>query len=128
VRDDAAAPPAHPPRLAGLAVALSFACLTAIAWVALTATTGKTYHLAPLVIAAAPALLLRADGRRLARGAAALLAAAGVLTTALAWTVIVASGEEPAATLLPDQPGGVAGEVIVGALAGAIGAYLAVRK
>jgi hypothetical protein len=50
-------------------------------WVALTAATGKTYHLAPVLGAAAPAVAARLVARPTAHQAA-LLALAGLLTVA----------------------------------------------
>lgn len=95
-----------------------------ILWVALTALTGKTYHLAPLLAALAPgaaARMLGATRRSLPVAAAAALLGAAV--AAIGWGLIVAWGVEPAATIVDGQPGGVAGEVLAGiALGSAVGA------
>ena len=85
----------------------------------MTAATGKTYHFAPLVAAAAPGFLLRATGQR--AGAAAALAA--VSTAAVAWAVIAVAGIEPPWTLWSGQPGGVRLEVAASTAVGvAVGA------
>jgi hypothetical protein len=87
-------------------------------WIALTALTGKTYHLAPLLVAAAPGILARSSPRLRRRATWA-----GVATTLAAWLVIAAAGLEPSATIIEHQPGGVALETAVfGALGAAIGA------
>jgi hypothetical protein len=87
-------------------------------WIALTALTGKTYHLAPLLVAAAPGILAR-SGPRLRRRATW----SGVATTLAAWLVIAAAGLEPSATIIEHQPGGVPLETAAfGALGAAIGA------
>lgn len=117
------------PLVMGAALALLFAA----AWVALAAATGKTYHVAPLVIAAAPGWTLRwwheAAERELssdlvARVAVliALMGAAGVAAGTLA---ILATGTHPTATILPDQPGGVAGEI---AFFAALGLFVSARN
>lgn len=117
------------PLVMGAALALLFAA----AWVALTAATGKTYHAAPLVVAAAPGWTLcwwhEAAERELspdvvARTAVlvALVGAAGVAAGALA---IFGTGTHPSATILPDQPGGVTGET---AFFAALGLFVSARS
>ena len=88
------------------------------AWVLLTAATGKTYHLAPLLAATAPGFVMRARPRpRLPA------LAIGVIGVAVGWLLIVLSGIAPTATIVDGQPGGVAGEVVAFAALGlAIGA------
>lgn len=94
-------------------------------WVVLTAATGKTYHLAPLIAAALPGVLAAAQAAprgaagRSPRRTAALAAVAGGLAVAAGWAAIVAAEIEPTATLVAEQPGGVTGEVVAGAIAGA---------
>ena len=91
----------------------------AVAWVALTMSTGKTYHLAPAIVAAAPPYLWRAADR--ARSRAPLIA--GPATGIAAWLVLVAFGQVPSATLVPGQPGGVWPEAALAiALGVAVGA------
>ena len=103
------------------------AVVVAAVWVALTATTGKTYHLAPPLIAAAPGAV------GWSRAAAPLpsgrlVAACGLAATALGWLAIAAGHIEPEATLFAAQPGGVLGETALGALVGAAaGAWLLKR-
>lgn len=112
--------------LLGLAAALAVAGL----WIALTAATGKTYHLAPVVAAAVPALVAGVfSNTELAGRSTALAVAAGLAAVAIGWVLIEALGITPTATVLEAQPGGVHGEVVVGALLGAVGAalYLARR-
>jgi hypothetical protein len=90
----------------------------ALLWVGLTAYTGKTYHVAPLLVAAAPGILAR-------RAAAPPRGAfwAGLATFAAGWVVILVAGIEPSATMFAHQPGGVAAETAAfGALGAAVGA------
>jgi hypothetical protein len=54
-----------------------------------------------------------------------LLAGAGVGVALGAWAALVALGIEPTATVVDGQPGGVAGEVVLGTFAGAVGRRLA---
>jgi hypothetical protein len=89
-----------------------------VAWLLLTRATGKTYHLAPLLVGAAPGVLLRRrpSGRLLGL-------AIGTAAVAIGWAALVLSGIEPSATIVHAQPGGVAGEVAVLGLIGlAVGA------
>lgn len=103
------------------------ACIVG-AWVGLTAATGKTYHVAPLLAAAAPGFLLRGHPRW--RGPALVI---GAIAVAGGWLLIVLAGIAPTATIVQGQPGGVGGEVIAFAALGlAVGAgrgpvWLAVR-
>lgn len=101
-----------------LALAAGFP--VAVGWFALTAATGKTYHLAPLIAAAAPGALRRALGVPAGTKAAVAAGFAAVLIGSLG---ILIAGVEPTATLWPGQPGGVRGEVAAFAALGlAIGA------
>lgn len=99
-------------------------------WVALTALTGKTYHLAPLIAAAAPAVVVGARwGSERPGRSAALASALGLSAVAAGWAAMTALGITPAATIVDDQPGGVSGEVAIGALLGAaLGALHPVRR
>lgn len=108
--------------LGGFAAALALAG----AWVGLTAATGSTYHLAPLIVAAAPAVLARAAEAAVSPIAAVV---AGAIAAAAGWVAIVIAGVEPTATVIADQPGGVAGEVVVAGIVGlAIGYLVLVRR
>lgn len=97
-------------------------------WLALTALDGRTYHLAPALVTAAPAIAARLLGLPAGRGgpAAASLAVAGVVTVTGAWACLELAGMMPTATLWRGQPGGVRAEIVVaavlGVLAGALGA------
>jgi hypothetical protein len=108
-----------------LAAGIGFALAATAAWVALTAATGKTYHLAPIVIAAAPGIAARATEREVSWTVAA---ATGLAAVAAGWAVIVAADIEPSAMLVEGQPGGVEGEVVVGALIGAAISAFAARR
>ena len=106
--------------LGSAGVALGISAL----WVGLTALTGKTYHLAPVLISAAPVLVSGNTPRRTAAASLVGLAAVG-----LGWLVIELLGIEPTATFFHGQPGGVRAEVVGGALAGlAAGAALSARR
>ena len=108
-----------------LAAGVGLALVAAAVWVGLTAATGKTYHLAPIVIAAVPGIAARAAERRVSW---TLAAATGLIAVAAGWAAIVAADAEPTATLAEGQPGGVEGEVVVGALIGATIAAFAARR
>jgi hypothetical protein len=117
------------PLILGAALAL----LSAAAWVALTAVTGKTYHVAPLVVAAAPGWVLRwwheAEGRELPSGASALtsvlVAVIGAASVAAGSLAILATGTHLSATIIPDQPGGVVGETV---FFSALGLFVSARS
>ncbi len=104
-------------------VGLGGAAVAAVVFVLLTVNTGTTYHLFPLVIAAAPGVIprLMLDRPLTPRGGtyATIL---GLLAIAIAWGALELLDEMPTATLLSNQPGGVRGEFalfgILGALAG----------
>jgi hypothetical protein len=111
--------PARRVRIAFLAVGVS--AVIAGAWVGLTAWTGKTYHLAPVLAAAAPGYVARFAGWPSRSRAAVLgLAVVGGGAVGGGWSAIVAAGIEPTATLVHGQPGGVLVEVVVGALLGVV--------
>ena len=105
------------------------AVVVVVAWVALTAATGKTYHLAPLLAALAPGVFARA---MLGRLGWAVGLVAGLLGFAIAlggWGIIVSLDERPSALLFDGQPGGVFGEVLGGALVGgAIALFAHIRS
>jgi uncharacterized membrane protein YiaA len=100
-------------------------CLALVGlWLALTALTGKTYHLAPAIIALAPGLVVRADeSAGETATSVALTLAIGPVAVAAGWVAIVAAGVRPHTTLFPDQPGGVATEVAVAAVAGLLAGW-----
>jgi uncharacterized membrane protein YiaA len=110
--------------VAGVGAALALAAL----WVGLTALTGKTYHLAPGLIAYAPGFTVRLFQRDVLEDApprtrlrmAARASALGLLIVGAGWAVIAAEGIEPSATVFAGQPGGVAAEVVLAALVGAL--------
>lgn len=97
--------------------------LVVLAWVGLTATTGKTYHLASLLAALAPGLLPRALVGKLGWPVGVVGGVIGFAIAMAGWGVIVALGEEPTVTLFGGQPGGVFGEVLFGAIAGSLIAF-----
>ncbi len=88
-------------------------------WVALTAFDGRTYHLAPLIAAAAPGLAARFLGLRV-EPAILSLAIVGIAACAAAWALIELLDLVPSATLWQGQPGGVCGEVAVSAAIGGL--------
>jgi len=107
--------------LTGIGVALAVGG----GWIALTAATGKTYHLAPLLGAVAPALTIRAvTGTRIGGLIGLALGAIGALLMLGAWGLIVAFEIEPHATLARGIPGDVFGEVVIGAVLGLVASVL----
>ncbi len=110
--------------ITGAAVALAIAT----AWIALTAASGKAYHLAPVMAAAAPGFVVMA-GRRAARPSALSVALTGLGAVGVGWLFVFAAGIEPTVTVLPRQPGGVPAEVVLGAVFGAaLGALLTTQQ
>ncbi len=84
-------------------------------WIALTAATSKTYHLAPLLGAIAPALTVRAVmGTKLGWLSGLALGSIGAAFMLGAWGTILALDIEPATTLTEGIPGDVFGEVVIG--------------
>lgn len=111
-----------------LGIGLAAAAGIVVLWVGLTALTGNTYHLAPLLAALAPGLSVRLlDAARRSYPLAAAAALLGASVSALAWGLIVAWGIEPTATIVSNQPGGVTGEVLVGILIGSAAGVAALR-
>lgn len=111
-----------------LVIGLLTAAGIVVVWIGLTGLTGKTYHFAPLIAALAPGLSVRLLGS--ARGSYPLAAEAalvGAAIAALGWALIVAWGIEPTATIVGEQPGGVAGEVLAGIAIGAVIGAAALR-
>ncbi len=88
-------------------------------WVVLTARSGVTYHLFPLVIAASVGFMSRLSGAPLRPLEAAAATAGGLLAVAAGWLALVILDETPTATFIADQPGGVPGETAIFALLGA---------
>lgn len=107
--------------LTGIGVALAVGG----GWIALTAATGKTYHLAPLLGAIAPALTIRAVlGTRIGASSGLVLGTLGAALMLGAWGLIVALDIEPHATLADGIPGDVFGEVVIGAAIGLVASVL----
>jgi hypothetical protein len=85
-------------------------------WVAVTASTAKTYHLAAPDIAAIPGVAGRARrGGQLPARAAAGAAALGLLAAGFGWAMLESLSILPSVTLLP---GGVRLELAAGAVVG----------
>jgi len=99
----------------------------AVLWFAFTALDGRTYHLAPALIAAAPAIAARLLGLPADRGGlvAATLALAGFTTAVATWGLLELAGILPTATLWAGQPGGVRAEIAVSAALGTLAGTLA---
>ena len=93
-------------------------------WVVLALITDRTYHLAPVIIAAVPGVIARVSEREVPWPLAII---PGLIAVAIGWVVIVAADAEPTTTLIEDQWGGVTGEVIGGAIIGAL-AGLAISR
>ncbi|MDA0352165.1 MAG: hypothetical protein DWG79_00385 [Chloroflexi bacterium] len=90
-------------------------------FVVLTARTGTTYHLFPLLIAFLPAGLPRVLAeRQLGSREATIAAVIGLLAMGGAWLALALLDEMPSATLIADQPGGVGGEFALFGIAGAL--------
>jgi len=94
----------------------AFVAVATATWVALTLATDSTYHLAPVVIAVAPGVIARVSETKISWPLAIL---PGLIAVAVGWAVIVGADAEPATTLAEGQPGGVEGEVVIGAIVGA---------
>ena len=103
---------------AALWLGAATAAVAVAVWVALTARSGVTYHLFPLVIAASVGFMSRLSGAPLRPLEAATSTAGGLLTVAAGWLVLVILDETPTATFSADQPGGVPGETAAFALLG----------
>jgi len=73
----------------------------AVLWLGLTALDGRTYHVAPALVAAAPAIAARLLGLPAGRGGpvAASLALADIATVLAAWALLELAGIVPSATL-----------------------------
>lgn len=113
------AEPETPLRRVGLPV-LTVAAPGAIAavWIALTAATGLTFHLFPGVIAGAPAFVWSLlSPRDIRPWRLALLIGWPVVATS--WALLEILDILPTATFVHGQPGGVRGEIVVIAAAGA---------
>ena len=99
------------------------AAIAAAVFIVLTTTTGATYHLFPLAIAAAPVLIPRLLLERpLSNARARIAAALGLAAVGAAWLTLVLLDEMPTTTFFEGQPGGVPGEFIVFGLIGALAA------
>lgn len=106
-----------------LVAGIAASAIAAAIFVALTIGTGATYHLFPLAIAAAPAVLPRLFFERpLSTSRAAIAALLGLAAVGTAWLTLVALDEMPATTFFEGQPSGVPGEFIAFGLLGALAA------
>jgi len=104
-----------------LALGVAAAVIAAVIFVVLTTATGATYHLFPLAIAAAPALLPRLLlERSISSSTAAISAALGLAAVGGAWVTLLVLDEMPLTTFVEGQPGGVPGEFIAFGLVGAL--------
>jgi hypothetical protein len=113
---------------AALASAWAAAIPVAALWIGVTALDGRTYHLAPALVAAAPGFAGRLLGLSvLGSGVVgATVIVAGVMTALGAWGFLELTGLATTATLWPGLPGGMRAE-IVGAIAlGALGGLVAI--
>jgi hypothetical protein len=113
-----------------ISLGVAFGLVLTGVWLALTLRTGLTYHFFPFAIAVAPTALARfLDDRPLRYTQAVFASVIGLLLVALGWMILVASGEDPSATFIDGQPGGVIAEIIVIAGLGAIvGTTWAIRR
>ena len=103
--------------------------VAAVIFVALTARTGTTYHLFPVLIAflatGLPRVLTELPiGRRDATFGSVL----GVVVVVAAWRALELLDDMPSATLIAGQPGGVPGEFLLSGVLGAlVGAWWGTR-
>lgn len=97
------------------------ALVAAAIFVVLTAATGTTYHLFPLLIGFLPAGLPRVLAERpINRRDATIAMAIGIAAVGAVWLSLEVMDEMPTATLISDQPGGVAGEFALFGILGAL--------
>lgn len=115
--------------LGGIAVGLVASVIAATIFVVLTSATGTTYHLFPVLIAFLPAGLPRVVAERPVSVRAGTIAAAlGFVVVLAIWLSLELLDEMPSATLIGDQPGGVAGEfVLFGAIGALVGGWWGTR-
>lgn len=100
-----------------LVVALAVGDLVALVWIGLAfARDGVTFHLAPLIVAAAPAAVLRLEGRpRRVEGIVAV--GAGVVTAVIAVVILSVTGRLDGPSWIP--VGDATLEAAVGIVVGA---------
>jgi hypothetical protein len=108
---------------AGIVIGGAGAAIAAAVFVVLTASTGKTHHLFPLLIRFAPGGLPRLlSDQPLGSRESVIAIVAGALLVVVTRLVLVVLDEMPTAMLVSDQPRGVSGEFVLfgglGALAG----------
>ena len=102
-------------------VGVGGAAIAATVFVLLTVNTGTTYHLFPLVIAAASGVIPRlVFDSALTPRQGTLATLLGIAAVAVAWGALELLGEMPSATLIADQPGRVRAEFAVFGLLGAL--------
>jgi len=87
-------------------------------WVILTARTGTPCLLFPFVVASSLGIMSRLSGPPLSRAKSIATSLGGLAAVAGGWFLLVARDETSTATLVADQPGGVAGETAVFAVLG----------
>ena len=105
---------------AAIGLGIVAAVVAGAIFVVLTAASGTTYHLFPLLIGFVPGGLPRVlTERPISRRDAIIAVVAGIAVVGAAWLVLELLEEMPSATLLDDQPGGVGAELL---LSGALGA------
>ena len=110
-------------------IGIGVAVLIGGGWIALTAATGKTYHLAPLLGAIAPALTIRAVvSTRIGALSGFVLGTLGAGLMLAAWGIILALDIEPDTTIADGIPGDVFGEVVIGAAIGLVASALIHRR
>lgn len=110
---------------ANVTVGIVAAVAASAGFVVLTASTGTTYHLFPLLIGFMPGGLPRVLAERpISRRDGVLAIITGVVAVGAAWLALELLDEMPAATFFSDQPGGVPGEfVLFGVLGALIGGW-----
>ena len=105
----------------GIALGILGAAVAAAVFVVLTAATGTTYHLFPLLIGFVPGGLPRLLSERpISPREGTIATVAGLVAVGVAWLALVILDEMPTATLIADQPGGVPGEFVLFGVLGAI--------
>ena len=104
-----------------IAIGIIGAIVAGALFVVLTASTGTTYHLFPLLIAFVPGGLPRVMSEHSISSRDGMVAAVvGFAAVIAAWLAMVVIDEMPTATLISDQPGGVGGEFVLFGGVGAI--------
>jgi len=106
---------------ASITVGIVAAVAAAAGFVMLTASTGTTYHLFPLLIGFVPGGLPRVLSERpISTRDGVLAIVAGMVAVSAAWLALELMDEMPTATFFSGQPGGVPGEFILFGVLGAL--------